>query len=259
MSSNEILRVEHIVQRFGGLTALNDINISVNKGEIISIIGPNGAGKTTLFNIISGINSPVSGHVYLCGQDIVGMKAYNVAKLGISRTFQNIRLFRNLTVLDNILTARHIQSNAGIFDALFRTRKMREEEARNLEEAEELLGFLDMSDDKYTIAASLPYGNQRKLEIARALATEPKLLLLDEPAAGMNENETEELARMIKKCQERGYTTLLIEHDMKFVMGISERVYVIDYGVQIASGIPEEIQNNPTVISAYIGGDIDEA
>lgn len=257
MQSNEILKIDHVVQRFGGLTALNDINITVNRGEIVSIIGPNGAGKTTLFNIISGINKPAEGHVNLCGQDITGMKPYNVARLGVSRTFQNIRLFNGLTVMDNILTARHIRGKAGILDAFFRTRRMREEERQNREKAEEILEFLDMGDSRYNIASSLPYGDQRKLEIARALATEPKLLLLDEPAAGMNENETEELARMIKKCQEQGYTVLLIEHDMKFVMGISERIYVIDYGVQIASGLPEEIQNNPTVIAAYIGGELD--
>ena len=253
MSENLTLVVEGVTQCFGGLTALSDVNISIQKGEVLGCIGPNGAGKTTLFNVITGIYTPTQGKVFLNGEDITGNKPHVIAKKGISRTFQNIRLFKKLTMEDNILIGMHTRTNTNLIDAVFHTRRKRREDARNEKRVTEILELLNLSDHRYDIADSLPYGVQRKLEIARALATEPKLLLLDEPAAGMNEQETEELIDIIRRLQRMQYTILLIEHDMKFVMNVCDRIVVLDYGSQIAEGLPDEIKCNPRVIEAYLG------
>ncbi len=256
MDTNKVIEIKGVTQRFGGLTALSNINIYVQKGEILGCIGPNGAGKTTLFNVITGIYAPTEGSVVLCGEDITGGKPYVIAEKGISRTFQNIRLFKKLTVEDNILIGTHTRTSTNLLDAIFKTPKKRREDQRIERQVGEILELLNMSDHRYDIADSLPYGGQRKLEIARALATEPKLLLLDEPAAGMNEQETEELMGIIRKLQAMNYTILLIEHDMNFVMNVCDRIVVLDYGIQIAEGLPEEIKTNPQVIEAYLGKEV---
>lgn len=252
MAENEMLKVEHVTQKFGGLTALSEINIRINRGEIVGVIGPNGAGKTTLFNLITGIYTPTEGRICLEGEDITGKKPYRIAEMGISRTFQNIRLFKKLTVMDNVIIGMHSRTKSNLLDAVFKTPRRRREEKAGVQKALECLDFLHLKELRYHLADSLPYGAQRRLEIARCLATSPKVILLDEPAAGMNEQETMELMEIIRKLKKGGYTILLIEHDMKFVMNICDRLYVLDYGVQIAQGLPEEIKNNQKVIEAYL-------
>lgn len=248
-----VLKVDHVTQRFGGLVALSDINIEVEKGEIIGIIGPNGAGKTTLFNVVTGIYTPTEGRIYLGDDDITGLKPFEISRAGFARTFQNLRLFGRLSVRDNIIAGMVAKSNVNFFDSLFNTKKKKEFYKEAEKKSEELLHLLDLWPQRYELAKNLPYGSQRRLEIARALATDPKLLLLDEPAAGMNGSETEQLAGIIKKLQAMGQTILLIEHDMKFVMNICERLYVLSYGQLIAKGIPEEVSKNEDVIKAYLG------
>lgn len=248
-----VLKVDHVTQRFGGLVALSDINIEVEKGEIIGIIGPNGAGKTTLFNVVTGIYTPTEGSIYLGDTDITGLKPFEISRAGFARTFQNLRLFGRLSVRDNIIAGMVAKSNVGFFDSLFNTKKKKEFYKNAEKKSEELLRLLDLWPQRYELAKNLPYGSQRRLEIARALATDPKLLLLDEPAAGMNGSETEQLASIIKKLQAMGQTILLIEHDMKFVMNICERLYVLSYGQLIAKGKPEEVSKNEDVIKAYLG------
>ena len=251
--TDTILKTEHITQRFGGLVALSDISMEVHSGEIIGIIGPNGAGKTTLFNVITGIYCPTEGKVSLLGQDVTGWKPHKITQLGFARTFQNIRLYARMSVRDNVISGMHCHTKSGILSSIFNTRSKRQEEKQCEEEADEILKLLDLYRFRFEMSTSLPYGAQRKLEIARALATHPKLLLLDEPAAGMNEQETADLANIVYRLKEMGYTILLIEHDMKFVMNICERLYVLNNGCLIASGTPGEIKVDPVVIEAYVG------
>lgn len=248
-----ILEAKGITKSFGGLVAVNNVDFHIDEGEIVSLIGPNGAGKTTFFNSITGIYEPTSGEVQFLGEKLKKSKPFEITKLGIGRTFQNIRLFSSMTVLENVMVGQYCRTSTNLFGAIITTPKVKEEEKMVKEKALEILDFLELTDKKDEIAVSLPYGYQRRVEIARALATEPKLLLLDEPAAGMNTGEKVEMTQLIKKIRNKGYTTLVIEHDMKLVMGISDRIVVLEYGNKIAEGLPQEIQRNERVISAYLG------
>lgn len=247
-----VLKAEHLGITFGGLKAVSDFNMEIHEGELMGLIGPNGAGKTTVFNLLTGVYVPTEGAFYLCGQKLNGKQTYQVVEAGIARTFQNIRLWKSMTVFENVLVAKHMRAKQNVFSATFRGNA--KEEKRMRDETMALLveqGLEKYSDD---IATSLPYGIQRRLEIARALATDPKLLLLDEPAAGMNPQETLELAAFIHELRDKyGLTIFLIEHHMDLVMRISDYIYVIDFGSKIAEGIPQEIQNNQHVIDAYLG------
>ncbi len=252
--SGELLRATNVSQVFGGLKAVSDFNFYINKGELVGLIGPNGAGKTTAFNLFTGVYTPTEGEIIFGGKSIVGLKPYQITERGIARTFQNIRLFSELSVIDNVKIAYHSRVKCGLFESVFRLGRYFAEEKKIADEGRKLLKIFKLEDKINETAKNLPYGAQRRLEIARALATKPKLLLLDEPAAGMNPQETNELMEMIRWIRDEfSLTILLIEHDMSLVMGICQRIYVLEYGAVIATGTPTEIQNNPDVIKAYLG------
>ena len=256
--TSPILEAKELTQKFGGLTAVDNVSLHVGVDELVALIGPNGAGKTTLFNMLTGVNAPTEGDVYLAGEKITGKKAYAVAQMGISRTFQNIRLFSDMTVLENVLTALTNHYKESFVSSVLRLPGYYKTEAAMKEEAMKLLNDFGLASVAENRAGNLPYGAQRRVEIVRALATRPKVIFLDEPAAGMNPEETADLTRLIKKIQSEYHTAvLLIEHDMSLVMNIAERIYVLDHGHLLAEGTPKEIQDNPEVIKAYLGGDAD--
>jgi len=256
MSKNTLLGAEGITKRFGGVQALSDVGFAIRHGEIYGLIGPNGAGKTSLFNVLTGIYAPDAGAFTFDGAPLSGLKPNDVAERGIARTFQNIRLFANLTALENVMIGRHVRTHATVIGAIFRGPKTKAEEQAIERRSYELLEYVGVHKRANDLAKHLAYGDQRRLEIARALATEPKLLALDEPAAGMNATETASLRRLLEEIRRDGTTILLIEHDMKLVMSVCDRVLVLDYGRKIAEGPAAEVQNDDKVIAAYLGGEV---
>lgn len=254
--SPDIIRVEGISKHFGGIRALHEVSLSVRKGEILGLIGPNGAGKTTLFNILTGLYTASSGQLWFNNQTMLGMKPHQVLQLGIARTFQNIRLFADMSVLENVMVGRHARTHAGIIGAILRNRGTRIEEAAIRQRAQELLALVGITRHSNTLAKNLSYGDQRRLEIARALATDPQVLALDEPAAGMNPAERDTLKQLIRTLRDQlGLTLIVIEHDVKLMMSLCDRIAVLDFGEKIAEDVPAQIRTNPRVISAYLGAE----
>jgi branched-chain amino acid transport system ATP-binding protein len=254
-----ILEVDDVTMRFGGVAALDAVTFDIKEGEILGLIGPNGAGKTTCFNVMTGVYQATNGQIRFDGRPLTRMKRYRITKLGIARTFQNIRLFKAMTALENVLVGCDANSKVGLLNALFRTPLHRRTEAESVEEAYRLLDFVGVGGRADELAENLSYGDQRRLEIARAMATKPKLLCLDEPAAGFNPAEKQRLMDLIRKVRDQGYTILLIEHDMRLVMGVTDRIVVLEFGRKIAEGSPAEIRDNPAVVAAYLGVDEEDA
>ena len=250
-----LMSIEHLTIKFGSLIAVNDVTVNIPKGKVTSLIGPNGAGKTTLLNAISGVYVPNAGKVVFDGKDITGKKGYQINQAGLARTYQVINLFRNMSVLENVLVGMHTRLESNLFDNTFKTPAERKEERDAVDRAMNLLDFVNLRSRCNDPAGSLSYGDQRRLEIVRGLASDPKLILLDEPAAGMNPTEKDELDALLRKIIDRGVTVLMIEHDMKLVMGVADFIFVLNYGSKLAEGTPSEIQNNPDVIAAYLGGE----